>query len=408
MEEIRRSDKNILYKKRTQIGTIYYRASLENEEDEPVEIFKIEGNVITYHYEGESIKTIVLLGFEELPNMLIIYGFGFTEKSINNFIRYTLAKIEYDTIVITDGVLPNENVERTLYFDIDDILSLESSIRQEQRACNDTKRTLVRNFIFENYPDLPFSYRETNNNKSQILRNLNAKLIEQLTADEIEEFGRFYVEASKKYSRADIVQRMVKGLQKNAQVLTLQQIIGKYETLLEQNPSESIWQSFFNDYITLFDNRYYKKIDDKNISIGVTKYPDLVLVDIYGYIDFYELKKSDMSLLRYDTSHSTFYWSPDVAKVIAQVTNYLQLIKKNSDAYINAIREQTKTENTTGIEVNIISPRAIIVAGSSSELNTPQKKNSFKNLRESLKDVEFVLYDELLDRLKNLLEQIKI
>lgn len=67
MEEIRRSDKNILYKKRTQIGTTYYRASLENEEDEPVEIFKIEGNVITYHYEGESIKTIVLLGFEELP-----------------------------------------------------------------------------------------------------------------------------------------------------------------------------------------------------------------------------------------------------------------------------------------------------------------------------------------------------
>lgn len=80
MEEIRRSDKNILYKKRTQIGATYYRTSLENEEDEPVEIFKIESNVITYHYEGESIKTIVLLGFEELPNMLSIYGFGFTEK----------------------------------------------------------------------------------------------------------------------------------------------------------------------------------------------------------------------------------------------------------------------------------------------------------------------------------------
>lgn len=66
--------------------------------------------------------------------------------------------------------------------------------------------------------------------------------------------------------------------------------------------------------------------------------------------------------------------------MIAQVTNYLQLIKKNSDAYINAIREQTTTENTTGIEVNIISPRAIIVAGSSSELNIPQKKTVSKIL----------------------------
>ena len=33
---------------------------------------------------------------------------------------------------------------------------------------------------------------------------------------------------------------------------------------------------------------------------------------------------------------------------------------------------------------------------------TNLKKNQFKNLRESLKDIEFVLYDELLERLKNL------
>ncbi len=60
------------------------------------------------------------------------------------------------------------------------------------------------------------------------------------------------------------------------------------------------------------------------------------------------------------------------------------------------------------LEVNIINPRAIIVIGSKNELDTEKKRHQFKNLRESLKDIEFVLYDELLDRLKNLFDTIKI
>jgi len=201
---------------------------------------------------------------------------------------------------------------------------------------------------------------------------------------------------------------MIKGLQKNAQLLTLQEVINKYEKLLSDNPAESAWQEYFNEYITLFDNRYFQKINYKNIALGITKYPDLVLVDIYGYIDFYELKKSDTKLLEYDNSHKTYYWSKQVSMVIAQVADYLQKARENSVSYAKSIKEQTATDDFSGIDVNIINPRAIIVAGTSKELSTVQKQNHFKNLRESLKDIEFVLYDELLDRLKNLLEMIKL
>jgi hypothetical protein len=241
-----------------------------------------------------------------------------------------------------------------------------------------------------------------------ILRNLNQKLIEQLTADDIEKIGDFYVDAAKKYKRADLVKRMSFGLQKNAQILTLQEIITKYESLLKENPPESSWQKFFDEYITLFDTRYAHKINYKNIATGITKYPDLVLVDIYGYIDFYELKKSSTPLMKYDKSHKTWYWTKDVSMVIAQATDYLQKSKENAISYTKAIKEETETESEEGIDVNIINPRVIIVAGSTKELNTNKKLNHFKNLRESLKDIEFVLYDELLERLKNLLDKIKI
>lgn len=201
---------------------------------------------------------------------------------------------------------------------------------------------------------------------------------------------------------------MTAGLMKNAQILSLQEIILKYEKLLSENPAESEWQKFFDEYITLFDSRYVHKINYKNIATGITKYPDLVLVDIYGYIDFYELKKSGTDLIQYDSSHKTWYWSKDVSMVISQVSDYLQKSKENALSYAKAIKNETETETEQGLEVNIINPRAIIVIGNTKQLDTEKKRNHFKNLRESLKDIEFVLYDELLERLKNLLDTIKI
>jgi Domain of unknown function (DUF4263) len=409
MEIIVDTEKITLYEEITSTKTIYYRLLKKDEAKTIVKIYEKKNETFTYFIEGgNSIDKIILEGYSELPRILSQFGFGFEEKSMTNFFKYKLENSGYDTIHIANNVPSKKLKKNILYFALADLEDLKSAIGQEQRACNDTKTILVKNFLKSKYPKLPFDYQETNNNKELVLRNLNSKLIQQLTSDEIEKVGDFYVEAAKKYSRPDIVKKMIKGLQKNAQLLTLQEIINKYEKLLKDNPAESAWQEFFNEYITLFDNRYYQKINYKNIALGITKYPDLVLVDIYGYIDFYELKKKDTNLLQYDASHKTYFWSKQISMVIAQVADYLQKARENSISYSQSIKIQTTTEDSKGIEVNIINPRAIIVAGNSKELNTPQKQNHFKNLRESLKDIEFVLYDELLERLKNLLAMIKL
>lgn len=57
--------------------------------------------------------------------------------------------------------------------------------------------------------------------------------------------------------------------------------------------------------------------------------------------------------------------------------------------------------------MNIVSPKAIVVAGTRNQLDTDIKSKQFKNLRESLKDIEFISYDELLHRLKNLIDHIQ-
>jgi hypothetical protein len=407
MNQIQETKSLLIFEEIKGSSKLIYRQHKEDETEEKVFIYKVTGDTYEYEFDGDAIKKIVFEGFSDLPGIIIHYGYGFQEKSLQNFFKYRITGDQINKLVITQDSTSRKS-RKTLYLRLDELEDLLSEINKEQRACNDTKKILIKNYLVKVNPSFSFDHQETNNNKKLILRNLNQKLIDQLTADEIETIGKFYINAAQKYKRADLIKRMSFGLQKNAQILTLQEIIAKYETLLDSNSAESEWQSFFDEYITLFDTRYAHKLDYKNIATGITKYPDLVLVDIYGYIDFYELKKSGMPLINYDSSHKTWYWTKDVAMVISQASDYLQKAKENGLSYSSTIKKITATEEHDGLEVNIINPRAIIVAGNSKMLNSELKRDHFKNLRESLKDIEFVLYDELLDRLKNLLDSIKL
>lgn len=402
---LQETKKLILYEEIKGNTTTVFRQHKEDETKELVPIYKRANGKLTYFFEGNSVKEVIFEGFEDLPSIVSSFGYGFEDRSISNFFRYKLE----DGIkkIIISNSSESKKRKNSLVINVNELEDLVRDIGQEQRACNDTKNILIKNFLSERFPELSFDYKETNNNKKLILRNLNDKLLEQLTADEVEQLGRFYVEAARKYSRPDVVRRMLMDLQKNTQLITLGEVVKQYEKLLKDNPAESKWQEFFDQYITLFDNRYMQKLDYKNIATGLTKYPDLVLVDIYGYVDFYELKKSSTPILQFDKSHKTFYWSKDIAMAIAQAADYLQKAKENSMTYAKTIKEETATEDQDGLNVNIINPRAIIVAGTTKQLNTEKKHNHFKNLRESLKDIEFVLYDELLERLKNLLISVE-
>ncbi len=407
MKQIKETEKLLIFEEDTDSKKKIYRQSKEDTEAKKILIYSYVKNNLEYEFESNAIKKIIIENSHDIPDFLSSYGYGFQEKSLNNFFKFYFSSPEIDNIILSETKQSSKS-GKSLIFSYDDIESLVTSINQEQRACNDTKKILIKNLIVQAYPKINFDFQETNNNKDLILRNLNDKLIDKLTATEIQKIGDFYVKAARKFKAGHIIKRMTAGLLKNAQILTLHEIIIKYEKLIKDNPAESEWQKFFDEYITLFDSRYVHKINYKNIATGLTKYPDLVLVDIYGYIDFYELKKSGTELIQYDKNHKTWYWSKDVSMVIAQASDYLQKAKENALSYSKAIKTETETETEEGLNVNIINPRAIIVIGTTNQLDTEKKKHHFKNLRESLKDIEFVLYDELLERLKNLLDTIKI
>ena len=405
------SPRNAVSRSKVANGYVYYRLNKEDKKAGQTEIYRQVGNTFIIPFEGDKISQLELEGFDkfnDIPwSVISILGFGFSNKVINNFFRFKISQPIEKIIVSTKKA--SEQTNKIIQINIADIESLISELNIQDRAHRDTKNTLVVNFASKNFPNLKLKHKETNNNKTLILGNLNKKLLEQLTADDIEKVGEFYVKAVQKYKRGDLVRKVLGGFQKNAQFLTLQNVIKQYEKLLEKDPLEPEWQKFFEENITLFDNRYIKNLGKINIGLASTKFPDLTLVDIYGYVDFYELKRSSSTkLLKYDASHKTYYWSPEAAKAIAQVSNYLQKAKEGGLSLSEAIKRETIFNDNKKLDVSIISPRAVIVAGSSTELNDDDKKRQFKALRESMKDIEFLLYDEILQRLRNLLDNINV
>lgn len=405
-KKIRDGRRFILLKEKQGDGFVFFRQDKEDKNKETVQIYKVSKGQIKYDFDGIKIKTILFEGFDDLPPIISDLGFGFDNKSINNFFRFKFDR-PVNTIIISEAG-KSEEKSGVLTLNVKDYEELSRAINQEQRACDDTKRTLISNFLNQHFPGLKYQHRETNNNKDLILRNLNQKLIEQLTADDVQRIGQFYVDAAQKYKRHDVVRRMLLDLQRSSQLLTLQEVVKQYEELLGQDPLEKEWQRFFDEHITLFDNRYIAKLDHKNIATGIVKYPDLVLVDIYGYVDFYELKRSSTKLLQYDDSHKTYFWSKEIAMAIAQSADYLQKAKENAVNFAKTIKEETAIDGKNGLEISIVNPRAIIVAGQSSDLKNDKMRHHFKNLREGLKNIEFLLYDELLERLKNLLNSVRV
>ena len=404
--KVKENERFVLSREKRDNVYVYFVKDKEKKDQLEEEVYTIIGDQISYKFGNENIPAIILNGFKEVPSLIISdLGFGFRNKSIQNFFRYKFDK-KITLTISNEG--ETKEINNSLVINIKDLEELGKALNQEQKACEDTKRSLIKNFLVQNFPTLNYVIKETNNNKDLILRNLNKKLIDQLTADDVERIGQFYVDAAQKYKRDDVVRRMLTGLQKSAQLLTLQEVIKKYEALLEANPLESEWQKFFDEYITLFDNRYITKLDQKNIATGIVKYPDLVLVDIYGYVDFYELKRSSTKILQYDKSHKTYYWSNEMAMAIAQASDYLQKAKENSANFAKSIKTETGTDGEGGLEISIVNPRAIIVAGQSGDLANEKMRHQFKNLREGLKNIEFLLYDELLQRLKNLLDSVRV
>lgn len=187
----------------------------------------------------------------------------------------------------------------------------------------------------------------------------------------------------------------VNALKATAQIKSLKALAADLEREIGREHPESWWQEYIRSNIVLIQPGYIEAVGKLNTIVGGTKFPDFLLVTHDSYLDIMEIKRPNTPLLRPDAGRGNFYFETEISKAVIQTENYIAQVIENGLALSRHLRD------TRGIDIRVVRPRGIVLAGDSRQLSTPKERDDFRLLSQGIKNVTVVTYDELLTRLQN-------
>ncbi len=190
-------------------------------------------------------------------------------------------------------------------------------------------------------------------------------------------------------------------LKATTEIKSLRELAEHLEKGIKDNHPESWWQNFIEKNILIIQQGYIKPIEKMNIGIGNIKFPDFSLVTHDNYLDILEIKKPNTILIKHDESRDNYFFDTELSKAVIQVENYLSNITTHRDAIRNYLKDTHK------IDLQVLKPRGIILAGNTEKFTRQKEKDDFRLLSHSLKNITLVTYDELLMRLKNYMKVLE-
>ena len=188
----------------------------------------------------------------------------------------------------------------------------------------------------------------------------------------------------------------------------------KMESMLKQEkdyPTERDWQNEIMKIVTLLFPKYIDRCEEvmlKTLKEG-QKRPDIILIDGGGNVDIIEIKKpSEGQIMRKSKNRENFIPSLELFQAVMQTEKYIFHLTSESEKWEKKILAKFSELGKTQItEINIRNPIGIIIMGRTNQLDEEQlrdfeiAKRKYKNI------VDIISYDDLLNRLDNLLNHFK-
>jgi hypothetical protein len=262
--------------------------------------------------------------------------------------------------------------------------------QEEWNRGRDTKNDIVRHFFSIAFPEYFTHAASSTYVPGTLSTMLNKEMIPRLSGEDKEALTAFIPE----FAAAESI-GTVNRLRASATIRTLTELAEHIEREIDNEHVESWWQKYIQGNILLIQQGYIKALGKLNIAVGTIKLPDFSLVTHDNYLDILEIKKPNTSLLKLDKDRNNYYWDTEIAKAISQVENYIE----NVSNHRNDIRAFLK--DTYNLEVRAIRPRGIILAGDARKIKDAKMSADFRLLREGIKNVTVLTYDELVTRLRN-------
>lgn len=365
-------------------------------------INEINQEITMYPQEKDFfVSEIILEGFESLPDEFsekgymkagLMYYFNkkLKGKGISKFIISKSQKSSYRK---------NGNKYKVI-LNYDDLKMLRKQLTDISNTAKCERSLTVDDFFHKVFPR---KFEKENDGArirmKKVINSLGIDIIEHFGPEELQVLENFYIDLiNKKYKSGTYKTKLITKTKIRVDNIALDNIIQEFEKKLHEEPSEDEWGKFIKKNLFLLDSKYIKEISQLNVVLSGTRKADFGLIDSQGYLDIFEIKKSNTKVLSNSVDRGNYYWSTEAAKAIAQVEKYLFHAERKA---ANLVEDIKREEGITDINVKVIKPRAFIIMGNSSELDTPEKEQDFRILSRALKNIEIVLYDELLERLKN-------
>lgn len=176
----------------------------------------------------------------------------------------------------------------------------------------------------------------------------------------------------------------------------LNDMLDRYEAIDEkqwQKKIQNILQLLYPKYI--YCAREIKFYGGKN-----DKQPDFLLVDANGFVDILEIKKADIRMLA--QYRNNYVATREISGAIQQIEKYIFCLN-SSDKAKEDVSKKLIESLPEGVEVKIVNPQGILLAGRSNEFNREQQKD-FELIKRQYKHVaDVITYDDLAQRLKNII-----
>ncbi len=344
---------------------------------------------------------------EYLPNCLVkdfSYGLGFqsTYRSIVDVVEVLTDCTEIEISKTKETAYNSEG--GIFYISTNDLDTLRKSMNRtmysSQEAARSVKFGSTYNFMAKKVgqPERPFSYGRSPLRKSVTRLLLGEE--EALSEADRNIIVNFVIDNSRAIAEADPGE--LNRLQRNIDVANLENLISKYQSMIERKLSEDRWQTFLNDnpFVLSMAFGYPVIVVRSQASVGGRRIDGtgdriadyLVQNRLTNNTAIVEIKKPATQLLNQKPYRTGVYQpSSELTGAISQVLDQkYEFVRR-----ITQLRDSSRR-----YDIESYSVRCYLLAGMIP--CNEERVKAFEMARGNSRDVEVVTFDELLEKLKSL------
>ena len=179
----------------------------------------------------------------------------------------------------------------------------------------------------------------------------------------------------------------------------------------EESYNETTWQLEIVDILLLLYPKYIAVFREVPVNADdlTTKSLDYLFVDANGHVDVVEIKQPfDHAIMTKGKYRDNYIPLRELSGTVMQIEKYIYYLNRWGKRGEKFLIDKYKDELPKGFKIHITNPKGFIIMGRENNL-TKEQKQDFEVVKRKYKNVIDILsYDDLLNRLKLTIKQIKL